>query len=368
METKKPWKMKKLAYKSGTLLAAAVFLLAPALSGQEASKEYNKEYMAGKGTALELDNRYGDIVVETSETDNIVINVKVTVRYPNQEKAQKLLGYIDVQFTQEGNNIQAKTVIDDKFNFTGWGGESRRFSIDYKVKMPVSTDLAVINRYGDTDLDDLSGHVSMDIKYGNLNAGKLTRGNQKPLNELILAYGKAEIDEAGWLDATIRYSGGFTVGKCRALSLDSKYSNLSIGTVSSLVGESRYDGKFRIDEINNLVMDEGYSNINIGTLNKKLTLDAGYGSFNAENVPAGFESVEIDSHYASIRTAIADDAEYNLNAKLSYGGLKFNEDNFRTKRRIVENTSTEVSGVVGKQESPKATVRIEASYASVKLY
>ena len=368
MKHKIPWKMKKSAFKTGTLLATVMFLVTSALSAQEVSKEYNKEYKVSTGSSLELDNKYGDINVETSETDQVIINVKVTVRYPNQERAEKLLGYIDVQFSEVGNNIKAETVIDDKFNFTGWGGDSRKFTIDYLVKMPVSLALTLSNRYGDTDLDDLTGLVDLDIKYGNLTAGKLTRGNEKPMSELNLAYGKATIDEAGWMDATVRYSGNFTITKCQALLLDSKYSSLNFGDVSSLVGESRYDGKFRIETINNLVLDQGYSSVNIGTLTKKLSLESGYGSFNAEVVPAGFESIEVDSRYTSVRFAIDESANYYLDAKLSYGSLKYNQENFRNKRRIVENNSTEVSGVVGKEESPEATVKVTASYGSVKLY
>ena len=47
-------------------------------------------------------------------------------------------------------------------------------------------------------------------------------------------------------------------------------------------------------------------------------------------------------------------ANYNLDAKVSYGGLKYNEENFKNQRRIVENNSNEVSGIVGKEESPTA--------------
>ncbi len=183
-----------------------------------------------------------------------------------------------------------------------------------------------------------------------------------------VAYGKATIDEAGWLDATIRYSGNFTISKCQAILIDSKYSSLNFGTVSSIVGESSYDGKFRVENINNFIIDQGYSNVSVGTLSKKLVVDAAYGSFNADVVKADFESIEVDTRYASVRLGIDEAANYNLDAKLSYGGLKYNEENFQNKRRIVENTSTEISGIVGKEESPKATVKINGSYASVKLY
>src|SRR5450759_4421659 len=88
------------------------------------------------------------------------------------------------------------------------------------------------NKYGNTDLDELHGLVNLDIRYGNLTAGKLTRGNVKPLNKLNLAYGKATIDEAGWLDLTVRYVGSIDITKSQAILLDSNYSKLSLGAAS----------------------------------------------------------------------------------------------------------------------------------------
>jgi hypothetical protein len=367
MKTKILQMMKKSVYKTGTILIASLFLLSLTLSAQEVTKEYHKEYAAKKGTTLDLNNRYGDIIVQTSDDNQVVIDVKVTVRYPNKERAEKLLSFIEVQFAESENLISAKTVIDEKFNFIGWSGESRKFTIDYNVKMPSWMDLILANRYGNTELDELKGFVDLDIKYGNITATRLTRGNEKPLNVLNLAYGDGTIDEAGWLDATIRYCGNFTITKSQALLLDSKYSSVYIGTTSSIVGETRYD-KVRVDNVVNLVLDGGYADINIGSLTRKLTFEGGYGSFNLDRVPAGFESLEVDTRYMGVRLGIDGSASYNLDAKVSYGGLKFDEENFRHKKHIVENTSSETTGIIGKDESPSSTVKVNASYGTVRLY
>jgi hypothetical protein len=360
--------MKKSVYKPGTLLLAGLFLLSTGVSGQEeVSKEYHKQYTAKKGVTLDLSNKYGNIIIETSESDQVVIDVKVTVRYPSRERAEKLLNYIDVQFEESPEMISAKTVIDEKFTFTGWSGESRRFMINYNVKMPVWMDLNLANKYGSTDLDDLSGLVNLTIKYGDLKASKLTRGNEKPLNRLDLAYGKGSIEEAGWMDLVIRYCGNLTITKSQALLLDSKYSTLICSTASSIVAETRYD-KMRIETINNLILDTGYADINIGTITKKLKFDGSYSSLNVERVPAGFESIELNARYTGVRVGIDEGASYKLEGKVSYGGLKFNEENFNYKKRIIENNSTEVSGTVGKDESPASTVTVSASYGTVKLY
>jgi hypothetical protein len=360
--------MRKSVYKPGALLLAGLFFLSAGLTAQEeVSKEYHKEYTAKKGVTLDLNNRYGDIIVQTSESDQVVIDVKVTVKYPSRERAEKLLSYIDVNFSEGENVISAETVIDEKFTFTGWSGETRKFMINYTVKMPVWMDLTLANKYGNTDLDDLTGLVNLTVKYGNLQAAKLTRGNEKPMSTLNLAYGKATIEEAGWLDIEVRYAGNLTIQKSQALLLDSKYSKLIFGTSSSIVAATRYDN-IRIESINNLILDTGYADINIGLLTKKFKFEGSYSSLSVDRVPGGFESIEINARYTGVRIGIDESASYNLEGKVSYGGLKFNEENFNYKRRITENNSTEVSGIIGNDESPAATVRVEASYGTVKLY
>lgn len=359
--------MKKSNYKPGILLFIPLLILSYSLSAEEVTKEFHKEYTAGAKTTLQINNRYGDVVIQNWDKDQVVIDVKVTVEMPDTKKAEKLLSYIDVEFSETDFIINAKTVIDDKFNFSGWGSGSRKFSIDYNIKMPVGTDLTLVNRYGNTDIDELHGLMNLDIKYGNLTAGKLTRGNVKPLSRINLAYGKGSIDETGWLDLYIRYCGSMEITKNQALLLDSKYSKLILGETSSIVGESKYDN-LRIESINNLVLDNGYTEVNIGTLTKKLDYKGSYGSFTIERIPAGFESLKVDTHYMGVRLGIEEGANYNLEARVSYGGLKYNEDNFKNHRRIVENNSNEVAGVVGKEESPGASVNVVASYGSVKLY
>jgi hypothetical protein len=359
--------MKKSDYKPGLLLIIALLIAPLTLKAEEVTKEFHKEYKAGPNTTLDINNKYGDVVVQSWDKDQVVIDVKITVELPNQEKAQKLLSYIDVSFSEGENLISAKTVIDDKFSFTGWSGDSKKFSIDYNIKMPVGTSLSLANKYGNTDIDELHGLVALNIKYGNLTAGKLTRGNIKPLNSLNLAYGKGTIDEAGWLDLTIRYVGSFGIDKSQALLLDSKYSKLSFGETSSVVGESKYDN-IKITKINNLILENGYCDVNVGELTKKLTCNGSYGSFAVENIPAGFEELDTDTRYMGVKLGIDESASYRLDAKLSYGGLKYNEDKFRNQKRIIENNSSEISGTIGDDEAPASIVNVTSSYGSVRLY
>lgn len=357
--------MKKSAYKPGMLLLLP-FLFWTTISGQEVTKEYHEEYSAGQQTTLQLSNKYGDVLIDSWDQNQVVIDVKVTVELPNRSKAEELIQYINVEFSQQGDVITAKTVIDDRFNFRGWGGSSKRFSIDYTVKMPVEASLALSNRYGNTNLDELRGLANFDIKYGDLTVGKLTRGNVKPINRVSISYGKGAVEEAGWLDMVLRYVGDTEIDKCQALLLDSRYSKVRVGEVSSLVGDCKYDN-LEIDQINNLVLENGYTEVKIGTLNKKLNYNGSYGSFSVDHIPAGFESVDVETRYMGVNLGIDEDANYKLEAYVSYGGLDYNESNFINRRRIVENNKHEIAGIVGNDENASATVNVNASYGSVRL-
>jgi hypothetical protein len=356
--------MKKLNYKPGMFFLISLFLISSTISADEVTKEFHKEYTAGTKT-LEISNKYGDVVIQSWDKDQMVIDVKITVDMSNKERAQSFLDKIDVQFSEGTNVISAKTVIEDNFNFSGWG-DSKRFRIDYNIKMPVGTDLTLSNKYGNTDIDELHGLMDLDIKYGNITAGKLTRGNIKPLSQLNLAYGKGTIDETGWLNLTERYVGSMEIAKSQAILLDSKYSKIMLGETSSVVGESKYDN-IKIETIKNLVLQNGYTEVNIGELTKKLNYSGSYGSFSIDRIPAGFESLDVETHYMGVKLGIEESASYKLEAKVTYGGLKYDEDNFKNQRRIVENNSHEVSGTVGKDENPSSRVNVLASYGNVRL-
>jgi hypothetical protein len=112
----------------------------------------------------------------------------------------------------------------------------------------------------------------------------------------------------------------------------------------------------------------GYTTVNISELSKKLNYEGSYGSLTVTDVPAGFESLDVNVRYSGVRLGINETASYKLDGEASYGEIKYNDDNFRFQRRIVENNSTEVSGVIGKSESPASSVKISTSYGSVKLY
>lgn len=359
--------MKRSGFKTviGLLIVQVALLLPASVNGDEVNKKFNREFNTQGKDLLSIDNRYGDVKVQSWNENRVVIDVLVTIEHPDRDKAEKLLSMIEVEFSENDNTIGAKTVIDSKFSFKGWGN-NYKFSVDYVVKMPVALNFNVVNRYGSVDIDELSGHADISVKYGSLFVGKLTRENVKPLNKISLGYSKAEIVDMGWAELYMRYCGRSNIGTAQAVMIDSRYSKLEIENVGSVVLDSKYDN-INISNIRNLVSESGYTSYNLGTVSGKLDVETGYGSLEVNKLVKGFESVDITTKYCSVKIDVDDDASFKLNAGVHYGGLSFSEDKAEITNRIYENNSKSVEATIGGKNAA-SVMNIQTSYGSVKIY
>ncbi|MEA3317800.1 MAG: hypothetical protein U9R54_07570, partial [Bacteroidota bacterium] len=227
--------------KSIILVLINVLLLSSVYSAnEEYSKTLHKEYKADKNTLLVVENKYGEVNINNWDKNQIFIDVEITVEESKQEEAKELLKYITVNFSKEGNTIKAITNIDSKFfkgSLFSFGNNAKEFSIDYEIKTPKNINLNLENKYGDAFINEISGHVKLRIKYGNIRINKLERGNTKPLNNLYLAYSNATIDDVNWLKTEVSYS-KIEIEKSQALVAITKYSKMYFTKVSTLACES----------------------------------------------------------------------------------------------------------------------------------
>ena len=355
--------MKKYRYNTTAFLVITLLTISSTIFAAEATKEYHKEFTANQNTTLDINSKYGNVVIESWNENRIVIDVKITVNMPNKDRAEQTLGYIDVIFTESSNVVKAVTNFNSRFD----GRNNNSVSVDYTIKMPATIALNLENRYGNaTIINGLSGLVKLNVRYGNLKIDRLTRGNEKPWNNITLAYGNGDIETAGWLTLNAQYVTNFKISECTAVLLDSRYSTLNFGNISSIVGESRY-GAITIGNIRNLDLDKRYTTTKIETLTNSLKFKSSYGALTINNVPAGFELIDVETRYAAVILGIDDNASYELNGSARYGGIKYNENNFNIRQRIQQNNSLTIAGTMGNETSPKSTVKIDASYSTVTL-
>jgi len=335
------------------LIAIALLFSLNAEAARTTKKVY-KSYALSQVQKVEVTNKYGHIYIDDNRRDSVVVDVEIWVDGTG-ESARNLLDKINVSVNLSGGTLAAVTNLESISN------NNQEFSIDYRISVPADKDLAIDQKYGAVTMKNLTGKGKFVIKYGELTAQKLL----SPELSIDIAYSKANIEQTNDLDLTLRYS-SLSLNKGANLKLETRYSSqaIELGEINGITVNSRYD-HYKIKSVGTLKMNSMYTSTQVDKLSSKLSIDNGYGSLTVDEIPAGFESINVINKYAGIRLGIASDASYKLDGKVKYCDLKHPDGKFMNRMR--ENTSYEVNGTIGKLENPKSTVTVESSYGSVNL-
>lgn len=336
------------------LFVIGILSVGTTVLAEEKTKEYHESWLNNEIESLEIDNRFGEVKINNSEGDSVVIHVEVTVEAPNEKKADDLLEMIEVNIRKSGSLVKAVTDIENNFK------SQRKFSIDYEVNIPADKNLKISNKYGNTIVGQLTGNGDFNCKYGNFTAYDLSTPKEGSLN-LSLAYGNANIGAASYMNIDVSYS-PIDIEEAKELNFESKYSNISIEECGTVILESKYD-KFKCEELESLTADMKYTNIKVEELAKSLKVESGYGSIKVDEVDSNFEFIDITNSYGHISLGL-DDANYSLDASCDYCGISYPEDEF-TGNRIKENHKSTVVGSVGQGSGGK--VNVKSRYGDIEL-
>ena len=250
-------------------------------------RNISKTY-AASGNSLKIDNSFGDVTVTTWDKNEIKVDVHIEVSSDNEKVAEKTFNAIDVNESQNGKAIKFKTSVNKNNNNCKNCHSS--MEINYTIQLPASVSLDIENSFGDIQVPDYSGPISLTSKFGSLTAGNLAK-----TEDLAVEFGTAKIKSTGNVDAVF------------------KFSTIS---VEKLTGSSKVkiefcgDSKIGFDNsLTALTLNESYS-----TLNLKPSAD-----FSATyNIKTSFGSVK-DRSNANIKRMDEPD-EYGPDSDHTYEG------------------------------------------------
>ncbi len=337
-------------------LVSAIFFIVILAVGttafaEEKTKEYHETWAASSVQLMNISNKFGEIKVVNEGGNEITIDVVVTVEARSEKKTGELLSKINVTFRKSGTMVKATTTIANNFK------SQSEFSIDYVVNIPSDKNLKILNKYGNTIVNVLTGDGDFQIQYGNFSANELTGENIR----IALAYGNADIGSGGNIEAQVKYS-PISFGEVKNLKIESKYSDIEIEEGKDIQIESKYD-KLRFEEVESVTASTKYSHLRIEKLTKSLKIEAGYGSIKVRQIAPDFEFIYITNSYGQISLGL-DDASYSVDASCNYCGISYPEDEF-SGDRIKENNSRIIKGKIGNSTGGK--VMVNSRYGDIKL-
>jgi len=347
--------MCNLQYRGLFLTAILLATAGTSLTAQEARKEYAESYEARKGMTLEMDTRYSDVELLTWDNQAVDIFIEVEVKASGQNRAEEVLGKAEVEISRSGNTIQVGT---------GWEEGSYRGiekKISVTVKAPSYMNLNMDNSYGDVFIQECGGLVLLDLKYSNLKAGRISRGNEKPYNQIEFAYSNGTIDEAGWLELEMAYS-EMEINLSQMLFVESKYSKLNGAKAGGIITEGAYD-KYQFGEVGSFVAELKYSGLKFDHLHRNLELQSSYTNAKILQLTKGFEKVDASLSYGNILIDVENGTPFKFDGEARYGKVTVRQEGNLS--RMKEGATEKISGTVG--SNPKGSISLVTRYGNIDI-
>ncbi len=349
--------MKTQIFKRGATLLLALIAAGAILSlrAQDARKEYSENFQVRQGVTLTADTRYSDIEILTWDRNEVDIFAEVEVDAGSKNRAEAALARVEIGIEQSGNTIYLETEFQD-----GW---SRNVDTEIRitVKSPAYLNLDMENSYGDLFIQQLDGLVLLELKYSNLKAGNLSRGNEKPLSSLELAYSNCTIEEAGWLEMEIAYT-DVEILRSDRIFMESKYSKLIGEQFGGVETEGAYD-KYYLDQVGYFSAELKYSGIKFGELGRRLTLEAAYTNVNIDQLSAGFDEVDASLSYGNFNMGVEPGTSYKFQGEAKYGKVKVVRGDQLS--RSQDGSYMKMWGSVG--NNPRSTLQVVTRYGNIQI-
>lgn len=359
----------KLHYKTILFLLcfpALVFANPTKFGGKHTKeKKVKKEFTVNKDALLNVQNSYGNIDIATWSENRIVIEVQIKTNSDNEEKAQKKLDQISINFSGTASEVSAVTKFNTKksSSWSFWGNSNDSnvaMEINYTIKMPISNLVNLNNDYGAISLDKLEGTAIINCDYGQLLVGEL-RGENNLLTFDYTSKSTIGYMKSGKINAD--YS-GYTLENAGIVTIEADYTQSEILKAKEITYTCDY-GKIEIGEAIHISGSGDYVSNRIGTVSGSLELDTDYGSIKVERLTQSAKNVKIEGDYTGIKLGFDPDYHFDFEIDLSYAS--FNKDNSLTiLKSVVERSTKLYAGYHGKKDTGN-TIQITSDYGGVSF-
>ncbi|MEO0526112.1 MAG: hypothetical protein AAFZ89_02730 [Bacteroidota bacterium] len=327
-------------------------------------KTIKKEFNVSSDALLKVKNSYGNLNITSWNEDRVVIEVYIKTNGNNEEKVQRRLDEIDVDFEANNSMVSARTIFNkNKSNWKwSWGRSNNvNIQINYTIKVPVKNSVHLSNDYGNIYLNRIDGHAKISCDYGRLEIGELRGRN----NQLSFDYtSKSTIDYINSGKISADYS-GFTIEKAGNLVINADYTSSTVEEMENLQYSCDY-GNLEIGEANNIQGNGDYINVRLGTVHGNVDINSDYGSVKIAEMAEDAGNIEIRTDYTGIKIGYDSQYYFDFEITTEYAGVS-GKDDFEINISKEKSSERYYKGYHGKSNSGN-NVSIISDYGSVSFY
>ncbi|WP_343912007.1 hypothetical protein [Aquimarina litoralis] len=342
--------MKDIYYKRITLILLIIFQCYHLNAQEKLSKSIEKTYDFTNSGTLQLENKYGNIIIDGWDQNKIAITINISVSKKEKDDAQELLDRIRPSISKTNSFIKIVSDIEEKnysfftrvFNSVNpFDFDKGNVQIDYKISLPINAEIQLKNKFGDIIISEWDGKLTSDSQHGDMwinndiiNANiKMTFGK---LQTKSISYGKVELKNSEFDLQTSKnlriLSNGSTINieKVNQLQLYSNKDKVFLGSIEKIKGELKFSTVWLDNLINeiDLIMDVA--------------------DFKVDKITNPSANVDINQKSSEINIDISD-LNFDFEASLEQGLLRIPKTFKNIKNKMIDDKKRlrEIQGTYG---------------------
>lgn len=358
--------MKTKIYLSCSLFLAGLL----AFSQVKMEKDFDESFGVERGNKVEVLNKYGEVIINTWDQNEVRFIVKVTARGRNQEVVNKTMNRINVDMRKTGHLISVDTDIERKngtFSELLGGVEdyskalfgNQKLTVDMEIWLPENIDLSINNRYGDVYLASLKGEIDVTLAHGDLKAERM-----EGRIEMEHSFGKSTFDYINRGRFVLR-GVETTVEEGTSMSFQSSSSKIDLMNIHYVKLNSRND-KVKIRNANEVVGLGKFTELDAEQIMRNVDLSFDFGEILLSQLDQKFKSINLIGKSTDINLVL-NQASY-INATIKGDEAKMIVPNSMMSLSRDYDPETEIvklTGMVGPTQSFQSLLNVDADGGDV---
>jgi hypothetical protein len=344
------------------IIIAISLLYSSISSAQNAQYEIlDKSYTpADKSTTLEIANSFGNVTLAVWDKNSISVKITLEVEGYDEKEARKILDKIELETNESANLISIET---DLKRYIQKSSRKKSFKINYQINMPDGHPLSISNEFGNIYMPDYSGNSTINLEFGNLTAGNLTKLNLKH------EFGKGEIESITAGNFNLEYVDEFSLANGNELELTAEFSKIDIRNIKTINFSIDY-GKLIVGTVSNYEGNSEFSRIGIDAVYDNFKLNAEYasGTIELKQLSKDIKSFQLDTEFSKSEINVEKGANLSFESEHSFGKMNIEGSNVRFSKIIKDMTDEAFEGTIGDQaDQIKTILKINTNYGACTI-
>ena len=312
----------------------------------------------------------GDITVRASDTPEIRVAGKVSVKSWSESGAKKLSEQVSAEIVQNGDGYEVRPT----------GAGNSHVSVDMDITVPKKALLAIHTDKGDVSVSDMASQVSIDNGNGDIDVrgtgGDVSVDMRHGDAKISDTKGDVKISGHGGSIEVENASGSFTingefVGPIRADKVAKGVRFVSHRTDLTLTQLSGHmeAGSGNLDVVDapgNLIARTRDEDITIENAGGKVTIENRNGNIQVRFSSPPKEDIEITNSSAPITLTLPESSSFEILADCHSGDIDSEFEADTLKKTSTESGDSHLEGKYGRGRGPKITLK--TSYGSISIH